>query len=148
MPPKHRRPNDTTLSKRAKKSSAGASDNEYCFTVVVSSTSVNELQTLTASVLRSHLQAYSLPSSGNKATMVNRLYQHFHTLENHVSTNPNDSISASLELTKEQQTRVTMLDNHNPTPSGSGVFLPQQFEDQLSNLLQHFMPAMSQDEAT
>ena len=40
-----------------------------------------------------------------------------------------------------------MLDNHNPMPSGSGVFL-QQFADQLSNLLQHFMPAMSQGGAT
>ena len=148
MPPKRRRPNANTLSKRAKKSSAGAIDNEYHSAVVVSRASVNELQTLTARVLCSHLQAYSLPTSGNKAKMVNCLYQHFHTSENHVSTNPNNSVSASLELTEEQHTRVTTLDNHNPTPSGSGVFLPQQFADQLSNLLQHFTPATSQGGAT
>ena len=68
-----------TLSKRAKKSSAGASDTEYCSAVVVSRASVNELQTLTARVLCSHLQAYLLPTLGNQATMANRLYQHFHT---------------------------------------------------------------------
>ena len=59
------RPTANTLSKRAKKSVAGDNDNEDCSAVVLSSAPV-----------------------GNKATMVNRLYQHFHTSDNHVSTNP------------------------------------------------------------
>jgi len=51
MPPKRGDPlrvNTLLLSKHAKKSAVGANDNEYCSTAVLSSTPVDELQSLTA----------------------------------------------------------------------------------------------------
>ena len=60
MPQMHRDPLQTHLASMLKKSAAGANDNEYCSAVVLSSTPIDELQSLTARVLRSHLQPYSL----------------------------------------------------------------------------------------
>ena len=47
-----------------------------------------------------------------------------------------------LEQTANSQTTITMQDTS--PPSDHGVFLPQLFADQLTNLLLHFTPATSQ----
>ena len=81
------RPTANTLSKRAKKSVAGANDNEDCSAVVLSSAPSCRQATIFNCKGTSFASA-SIFASGNKATMANHLYQHFHTSDNHVSTNP------------------------------------------------------------
>ena len=135
MSPKQRRSTGPPTSKHAQSVNTTAND------IVVPTASINQLLSLTTRVLCSHLQAYSLPTSGNKETLADCLYHHFHTPSQQVpnSTSNDTDVSAPLPLTTTGSTE-------NPPTLDRGVFFPQQFTDQLSDFLRHLVPATSQSE--
>ena len=77
MPPKRKARGRTRLSpsKRVRGATSTHDDSE----IALSTATLEQLRLLSASSLRSHLKAHALPSTGNKAAMVNRLYSYFHT---------------------------------------------------------------------
>ena len=97
-----------------------------------------------ARVLRSQLLAHSLPTTGNKAALAKRLYYHFHTPNSHTSTDSNDGNVAATPLRQTSSSQITITTQDTWPTSDHGVFLPQLFADQLTNLVRHLTPAVPQ----
>ena len=80
---------------------------------------LKQLLLLSASSLRSHLKTHALLSSGNKATMANRLYNYFHTSGITPSTNSGNSMAPSdyttTRNTGQSTTAVSNSDCRNST---------------------------------
>ena len=133
MPPMRRRSTGAPTSKRAKRvnirTSATVNDS-----IVLPTASAEQLLSLTTKVLRSHLQAYSLPTTGNKATLADCLYQHFHTSSQQVSN------SSSSETDVSVPPPPTTGSTKNTPLTDRSLLLPQQFADQLSDFIRHFVP--------
>ena len=133
MPPKRRRSTGAPTSKRAKRVNIRTSATVNN-SIVLPTASADQLLSLTTKVLRSHLQAYSLPTTGNKATLADRLYQHFHTSSQQVSN------SSSSETDVSAPPPPTTGSTENPPLTDRGLQLPQQFADQLSDFIHRFVP--------
>ena len=91
MPPKWRRVTVPPASKRTQSSTSMAHDNSPDG-AVSSSTSIDQLLSLTVKVPRSHLQARLLPTSGNKAALADCLFRHLHTSNHQVSNNSENNL--------------------------------------------------------
>ena len=89
-----------------------------------------------AAKFRSQLRACSLLSSGNKAALADRLYHYFHTS----SQVPNSSNGVTTDASLSQRTPTET----DPSHTDRGVFDPQQFAHQLSDLLRQLTPATLQ----
>ena len=104
--------------------------------------SVKQLRSLTVNKLCSHLKRCSLPTSGTKVTMANRLHQYLHTSVNTPSANSDNSgnsdnvVLLPLDSGNQQQTTETSTLDGNSS-------LTQQFTNQLLNLLRQFMPLVN-----
>ena len=135
MPPKRRTSTAPHASKRTRSSNAIAINNaQSAPDIVVSTASRDQLLSLSARELRSQLLAYSLPNSGNKAALADRLYHYFHT-SNEV---PNDLHCSTTAASLLQPT------HGNFSHTDSSIFNPQQFARQLLDLLRHLTPATLQ----
>ena len=81
---------------------------------------LEQLLLLSASSLRSHLKTHALPSSGNKATMANRLYNYFHTSGITPSTNSGNSMAPSdYTTTRNRGQSTTAVSNSVEMPPAS-----------------------------
>ena len=135
MPPKRRTSAAPHASKRTRSSNAIAINNtQSAPDIVVSTASRDQLLSLSARELRSQLLAYSLPNSGNKAALADRLYHYFHT-SNEAPNNLHCSTTAA-SLLQPTHGNFSHMD--------SSVFNPEQFARQLSDLLRHLTPATLQ----
>ena len=96
MPPKRRGSSTHSQSKRAKNSTAastrGDSVTQSDAQTALTTASVEQLHSLSASLLHHHLKANSLSRSGNKGAMANRLYSDFHTSGKTRSANSDDLV--------------------------------------------------------
>lgn len=97
---------------------------------------MDQLPSLSARELFLQLQAYSLLSSGNKAALTDCLYHYFHTSRQV----PNNSNCVTMAVSLLQCTPTET----DPSHMDLGVFDPQQFAHQLSNLLCQLTPATLQ----
>ena len=86
----------------------------------LSTATLEQLLLLSASSLRSHLKTHALPSSGNKATMANRLYNYFHTSRLTPSTNSGNSMAPSdYTTTRNTGQSTTAVSNSVEIPPAS-----------------------------
>ena len=86
----------------------------------LSTATLEQLLLLSASSLRSHLKTHALPSSGNKATMANRLYNYFHTSGITPSTNSGNSMTPSdYTTTQNMGQSTTAVSNSVEIPPAS-----------------------------
>ena len=136
MPPKRRTSAAPPAGKRTRNSNGTAINNARTHDIVMSTASMDQLLSLSARELRSQLQACSLLSSGNKAALADRLYHYFHTS----SQVPNSSNGVTTVASLSQRTPTET----DPSHTDRGVFDPQQFAHQLSDLLRQLTPATLQ----
>ena len=135
MPPKRRTSAAPHASKRTRSSNAIAINNTQSAPgIVVSTASRDQLLSLSARELRSQLLAYSLPNSGNKAALADRLYHYFHT--SHEAPNNLHCSTTAASLLQPTHGNFSHMD--------SSVFNPEQLARQLSDLLRHLTPATLQ----
>ena len=137
MPSWRKRP--AIVAKRTRNSASGAdNDGTVSNATDVSTASVEQLRSFTVNKLHSHLKRCSLPTSGTKVTMANRLHQYFHTSVNTSSENSDNSGNSDnvalppLDSGRQHWTTETSVLDGNSS-------LMQQFINQLSNLLCQFM---------
>ena len=97
---------------------------------------MDQLLSLSARELRSQLQACLLLSSGNKAVLADRLYHYFHTSSQVPNSSNCVTMVASLLQCMPTETDLSHTDR--------GIFNPQQFAHQLSDLLRQLTPATLQ----
>ena len=102
----------------------------------MSTASIDQLLSLSARELHLQLQACSLLSSGNKAALVDRLYHYFHTSSQVM--NSSNCVTTVAPLLQRTPTET------DPSHTNRGVFDPQQFAHQLSDLLCQLTPATLQ----
>ena len=137
MPPKQRTSVAPPDGKRTRNSNGTAVNNARSTPdIVVSTASMDQLLSLSAWELRSQLQACSLLSSGNKAALADCLYHYFHTS----SQVPNSSNCVTTVASLSQRTPTEI----DPSHTDHGVFDPQQFAHQLSDLLRQLTPVTLQ----
>ena len=145
MPPKRKRVQAHPKNKRNRDSTTTDNgSNSGPALAVHSAASIDQLKSLPARVLRSQLLAHSLPTTGNKAALAKRLYYHFHTPNSRTSTDSNDGNVAATPLPQTSSSQITITTQDTSPPSDHGVFLPQLFADQLTNLVRHLTPAVPQ----
>ena len=83
----------------------------------LSTATLEQLLLLSSSSLRSHLKTHALPSSGNKATMANQLYNYFHTTGITPSTNSGNSMAPSdYTTTRNRGQSTTAVSNSVEMP--------------------------------
>ena len=170
IPPRRRGSSTRLQSKRIKNSTAAStrSDNvtQSAAQTALTTASVEQLRSLSASLLRHHLKANSLSSSGNKVVMANRLYSYFHTSGETRSANSSDSVVPPQDNRANSDNLVAppqgngghstttanssaTLDHDNWAPSqgnggqpltDSNVDLTTQLTHQLTNFFRQFMP--------
>ena len=102
----------------------------------------SQLAALTVTALKSHLQHYRLPTTGKKAALVDRLYNHICSLsEGAAGSNPTASTHGSQAGNcTTQLTTSSTQSTHSTTQSAnpSTLPLPQQLLDQLTAYLQQY----------
>ena len=86
----------------------------------LSTATLEQLLLLSDSSLRSHLKTHALPSSGNKVTMANQLYNYFHTSGITPSTNSGNSMAPSdYTTTRNMGQSTTAVSNSVEIPPAS-----------------------------
>ena len=84
--------------------------------IALSTATMEQLLWLSAGSLRSHLKAYALSSSGNKAAMASRLYNYFHTSGITSSTNSGNSSAHSSVTTRTRGQSSTAVSDSVEMP--------------------------------
>ena len=103
-----------------------------------------QLAALTVAALKSHLKHYHLPTTGNKAALVDRLHYHLCSLQDSPAVTSTQSANPGTPLTPSQSTiaagtQSTNSQSQNPvTPSttSGNPTLPQHLIEQLATYFQ------------
>ena len=104
--------------------------------------SVEQLRSLTASKLRSHLKRCLLPTSGNKLTMATRLHQYFCTSVNMTSADSGDVANSDNAEVPPRDAR-SQLHQSTETSVPHNSLISQQLTYQLLNIFRQFMPLVN-----
>ena len=105
---------------------AGTDGSSHYGSSYMSSASMEQVHSLSTSMLCTQLKRCSLPTSGNKVRMTTLLHHYFHTFQGTPTVNPDNAVVPPQDPNGQQQQAT-----ETSPPAGNNLF-SQQFANQLS----------------